>query len=209
MRISLMDAGQFSGAIFNARSMTIAQRSAPAPQNELRKRTADLHEALDAKMSRHDLSDPVGYTRFLSVMAKGFGPIEDWLGAHWQFAPQSVAFVRRLPLIQADLQALGEELPTADADFDPGDGGRSELLGLLYVLEGSRLGAKVLKTRVAPGLPTAFLGDNEPLLAWRTLLLQIDDLSNGEMDRADVAASAAFDIFLAAASASLPTIDTE
>lgn len=158
-------------------------------------------------MSRHNLSDPGGYSEFLAVMAKGFAPVEDWLQRHWGAAPREARFRRRIPLIETDLAGLAAQFPavaasvptSAPKDIEISDDGPAGMLGALYVVEGSRLGAKVLSKRVGAGLPKHFLDDNEPLLEWRALLQQIQQLPEKELDRAAGAASDVFDHFLAVA----------
>jgi heme oxygenase len=79
---------------------------------------------------------------------------------------------RRSHLLREDLAALGAPLPSPEA-IEP-IGGTAEILGALYVLEGSRLGGAMLKRSVPPGLPLAFLSAPQPPGAWRKLLETLD-----------------------------------
>ena len=152
-------------------------------------------------MSRFDLGDAKDYGDFLNIMAAAFGRVERWIEDRWHAASINDRWSPRAPLALRDLEIL-ERPPVAPIEerFEPAGDGKPEILGALYVLEGSRLGSRVLRKRVAPGLPTHFLDDSEPPLAWRDLLRRIEGLSPMDLDRSSKAASAVFDIFLKAAS---------
>ena len=71
-----------------------------------------------------------------------------------------------------DLQALGCAIPVPIAVAVPGD--RAEALGMLYVLEGSRLGGAIIADRVPTDLPRRFLASRHLSGEWRALLTHID-----------------------------------
>jgi len=75
------------------------------------------------------------------------------LRPHWRRADED-DFNGLVDALAADLAALGME-PSDEVDpvRGPIDG-----LGLAYVVRGSRLGSKILRKRVGPGLPTEYFG---------------------------------------------------
>lgn len=161
----------------------------------LRTATGGSHERVDAAFSGFDLTDRLSYARFLSAQAAAHVPVEtaleesgvenvlpDWPGR------------RRADLLRTDLAALGRSLPRADAlpAFDTA----AEILGAVYVLEGSRLGGALLRRSVPADLPCSFLGASDSA-AWRRLLevldLQVRDA--GDIDRATNGALRVFSLF--------------
>ncbi|MCJ2032930.1 biliverdin-producing heme oxygenase [Methylobacterium sp. J-068] len=115
----------------------------------LRDATQAAHRRLDAGFAAHDLTRRADYARFLTAMNAAFAPLEAWLdGADARRLPADWSARRRAGALRADLSGLG----IADA----GDSGEAlpptlsgaEAPGLLYVLEGSRLGGQVLLRQV-------------------------------------------------------------
>ena len=116
----------------------------------LRDGTATWHERVDAAFAGHDLADRDSYGAFLIAHARAVLPLEAALDgaalwAEWQ---------PRGDLLRADLGTLGLDVPTA-MDVEPGSA--AARWGLLYVLEGSRLGGAMLARQVGAGLPVAYL----------------------------------------------------
>jgi len=72
----------------------------------------------------------------------------------------------------------------------------ASLLGTIYVLEGSRLGGRLLARSLAPDCPRRFMDDGEPR-HWQSLVDVLDRtlVSNAEIDSAITAAKAAFALF--------------
>lgn len=105
--------------------------------------------------------------------AGAFLPLEEALGLSGadDLSPGWSA-TRRAQALESDLIALGLALPALATS--PRFTNEAELLGGLYVLEGSRLGGAVLIRSVPPGLPTAFLTPGNPT-AWRTLTALLDE----------------------------------
>ena len=70
------------------------------------------------------------------------------------------------------------------------------MLGCAYVLEGSRLGAKLLRREIRAGLPSAFLSDAYPK-AWPIMVDVLDDrlTEPSAIDQAIEAARALFALF--------------
>ncbi|MFD1786815.1 biliverdin-producing heme oxygenase [Sphingomonas floccifaciens] len=144
----------------------------------LREGTRDEHERLDTLFGRFDLTDAGGYADFLSAHAAALLPLEAALDA-----ADAAAIVpdwndrRRADRIVDDLRLLGRAppppvpvpaLPTVPA-----------LLGALYVVEGSRLGGRMLARQVADGLPRTYLAADQASGNWPKLLAIIDSLLYG------------------------------
>ncbi len=149
-------------------------------RSRLRTATAPLHQQVDLAYSRFRLEQPSGYRAFLQAHAQALGPLEATLQAagverllsDW---PQR----RRWPALRADLADLGEALPLPR----PLPGGVDGQLpsapwcwGALYVIEGSRLGGRILARRVASGQPDAPLRylDAEAAPSWPVFLARLD-----------------------------------
>ena len=110
----------------------------------LKTRTADAHHALDTMIGSFDT--PAAYTRYLDGMARFRLPVEAWL----ETQPLPAGFEDWRPGLYAeellgDLGDLGIAVPPDLPPFilPEGDG----LMGLLYVLEGAALGARLLAKR--------------------------------------------------------------
>lgn len=135
----------------------------------LRAETRAAHERVDARFSGLDLKDPADYRRFLGLHAAAFLPLEQALtdaGAarlveDWQA-------MRRSDELVADLTDLGLTVPASPPP--PTFAGDAELLGGIYVLEGSRLGGAVLRKTVDPAFPHRFLAHPQPPGRWRGLV---------------------------------------
>jgi heme oxygenase len=149
----------------------------------LRSATAGDHEMVDAAFGRFDLASRASYTKFLTAHAAVLGAVESVVSGLWP------AWRPRLPLLQADLAELGVRVVAGDAI---GTLSEAERWGMLYVVEGSRLGGGILAGRVAQGLPLRYLSAKHEEGSWRHFgeaLEQAADL--GSDDWADGAASGA------------------
>jgi heme oxygenase len=173
----------------------------------LRAATASDHERVDRLYSRFDLSDLRDYKRFLTAQAAAHLPVEaaiDRAGAE-ALVPDWPAR-RRRELLLADLADLGLCVP--DPVRAPALSGNSELLGAIYVLEGSRLGGAVLKCKLPDIAPRRFL--DAPQLAgnWRKLLELLDHFLYGTA-ALDSATSAARDVFQCFEAGGLRVLESE
>ncbi|MEO5640700.1 MAG: heme oxygenase, partial [Sphingomicrobium sp.] len=76
-----------------------------------------------------------------------------------------------------------------------------DLLGGLYVLEGSRLGGTMLARSVGPGLPQHFLGSAPPPGGWKGLITLLEQhlITDDQRQRAGRSAIRTFDCFFEAA----------
>lgn len=150
-----------------------------ALRDRLRAATAEDHAALDAAVSAWRLDDAADYRAFLQASADALTPLETALEASdvEQWLPDWSRRARRGALL-ADLEASGGRLNP----FDPvAPLGSAFGTGLVYVLEGSRLGGKVLLRRVEhgrTGLPTAYLRHGQGQGLWRSFLAWLETTDN-------------------------------
>lgn len=144
-------------------------------RERLRAATSDTHAAIDAMASSWRLQTAAGYGAFLSASAAALTPLElalersgvgDWL-PDWPLRARRAA-------LAADLAALGLTPP----EFAPAEIPSLAFgAGVLYVLEGSRLGARFISRRVQaadPGLPLAYLTHGQGEDFWRSFLTWLD-----------------------------------
>lgn len=173
----------------------------------LRDATAEDHARLDATLGALDLCTVPGYRRFLEINAAALLPLERSLERAGVRAvlPDRDDRVRTAAIL-TDLARIGGRVESLDA---PELAGRSAMLGTLYVLEGSRLGAAyLLRTVKACSDPlisgtTAFLDHGAGRPFWprylATLEAHADELAEDDLIRS---ARAAFDLFAHAAALS-------
>ena len=113
----------------------------------LRLATQDLHRTLDASLASFDLRRNDHYGAFLAASAAPLIALEQMLesaGVH-EVLPEWTQR-RRTEAITRDLSQLGRTQAPLQLRRAPPT--RSEMYGILYVLEGSRLGARWLYARV-------------------------------------------------------------
>ncbi|KJH79806.1 biliverdin-producing heme oxygenase [Pseudomonas sp. KSR10] len=142
----------------------------------LRDASAPLHQRVDTAFSRFDLSERQDYELFLRAHAAALfaletaleqGPIAQLLN-DW---PER----RRSAALRQDLQALQIALPAA-LSVQPGSD-EGWYWGVVYVLEGSRLGGRVLSQRVragGSGSPLHYLAHGEGIPLWPRFLAQFE-----------------------------------
>ena len=108
----------------------------------LRAATADLHAAVDARFSG-SFEGAATYAAFLAALASALVPLERALEASGigQTLPDWPRR-RRTEVLLADLAILGAALPALAQP--PDVKGEARQFGVAYVLEGSRLGGKLL-----------------------------------------------------------------
>lgn len=158
----------------------------------LREATREAHERLDALFMGFDLSQPDGYRRFIGAQASAMLPVEAALdagGAEGVVADWPDR--RRGALLAADAHAL---------DLVPRPVGAPTLANpaaqasALYVIEGSRHGARHLRRMVPQGMPSAFLDAEQVPGRWAVLLDRIDTILYDD-DACEVATGTALTIF--------------
>jgi len=118
--------------------------------------TRGLHDEVDRRAGRFDLAGPAGRAGLLRFMYRGLQPVEDGLdraGAAGLYPAWPDR--RRRSVLRRDLRRLGAGLPD---DRPPVDFGSVEAAwGALYVLEGSRLGARIIARNWPAGERPGFL----------------------------------------------------
>lgn len=127
---------------------------------------------------------------------------------------QALAFARtlppRTPLLARDLVDLSEPMPVPLA-FAPQD--EAAAWGVLYVVEGSRLGGVMLARSVAPDLPARYLDAGHAPGQWRAIRHAIDAAGVGASEAWHAAllagAVATFDLYAQAAQQDTATLTVE
>lgn len=170
----------------------------------LRAATRAAHDQLDAHFSSYDLGNRDDYSRFLTSHAAAFVPIETALtGAGAARLVDDWPGHRRSNALLADLADLGlvPPEPVAPPQFEDDD----QILGGLYVIEGSRLGGQVLQRSVAAGLPRRFLAAPQGKGRWRALTATLNQRlqTPSSLSRAADAALATFSSFQRAVTVSI------
>lgn len=146
----------------------------------LRVATEELHRKLDARFTPTDFTERTAYARFLERTARALLPLERALDR----SVVSKQFVdwptrRRSDALSQDLHELGihrtDDSGVRQVELEP-----AQAFGALYVLEGSRLGSKVLlgftqssKDQTVRSA-TRYLSANDAIL-WRTYLSTLED----------------------------------
>ena len=157
----------------------------------LRDATAEAHDRVDAAFAGFDLSNRASYARFLAAHAEVVWPleaalpgervVEDWESrkrgallkedlAHLRHPRESGGPSLALSTLPQD-QEMGSRL-RGDDDWKFDD--RACIAGMLYVLEGSRLGGKFLARGLPAGFPRAYLDSDQRAEKWQQLLTVID-----------------------------------
>jgi heme oxygenase len=167
----------------------------------LKQATADAHRDLDGRLGALDLSRLDGYRRFLEISAAALLPLEAALEA----AGVAAIFAdwprrTRRAAISADLARVGGSVRSFEAVPALT---RNAAFGALYVLEGSRLGARyLLKTVDASADPviasaTAYLRHGAGQHLWQDFLHALEREPFTPDDEAEVLAGAqqAFSLF--------------
>ena len=166
----------------------------------LKAATDGIHRELDERLSTLDLATKADYRRFLDFHARTVPAVEGSLASGGLGdLVEGWCEGRRSDAIAADLAALGDPMPKPVEA--PTFAGVGHLLGAAYVLEGSRLGGRMLERRVGPGLPKAFLKGDGSLGPWPALIAVMDRLlySDSLLDEAKIAARRCFTLFLTVA----------
>lgn len=177
----------------------------PTLRSLLKAATAADHAKLDAMLGVFDLSTLDGYRRFLEINAAALLPLEEALVTagvrkllpDWDRRTRSRA-------ILADLTAVGGSAQPLDP---PPITDHAAMLGTLYVLEGSRLGAAYLLKRIGHGADArfraarTFLGHGTGQHLWSSFLALLESHVTEIADDEDVvmAAGRAFALFTKAA----------
>lgn len=177
------------------------------PRNALRAATHGAHEQLDALFSCLDLADPVDYRRFLKVHASVFPSCEATLSASCaaDLLPDWPARIRA-PSLEDDLWTVGVGAQRGrmqpEAPVEP-----AAAFGMMYVLEGSRLGGAVLARRVSANPDplcreaTRYLRHGSGLKLWPSFVCKLEaaECVRANLDGAVAGALTTFAQFIDAA----------
>ena len=173
-------------------------------RDRLRAATAEAHAELDTQFSSFNLSRRDDYVRFLAANAAALLPIERALehaGVRRLMTDWDER--RRSNTILADLDRLGG---TAKPLVWNAGLTRARMLGTLYVLEGSRLGARFLVQSVMRSHDpvvrdaTAYLRHGEGRRLWPSFLSLLEhEARDDDVTEMTAGATAAFAFFAEAA----------
>ena len=178
-------------------------QSLPGLRERLRDATSAAHRELDAQLSSFDLTTFSGYRRFLQASAGALLPLEVALAEagvaklfpDWPERARGAAIAADLDRLDGEARAIVSVLPLTP----------SGVLGTMYVLEGSRLGAKLLLKTVADAadprvsVATAYLGHGAGKRLWQSFLARLASEQACDEDEAIAAARSAFAAFEQAA----------
>ena len=158
----------------------------------LRKATAPDHDRVDRAFSGFDLSEPAGYRAFLRAQEHALLPVEaalDAAGAERIVSDWPAR--RRARALRDDLDRMGER--EVSMEPFPAPSSPAEVLGAMYVLEGSRLGGRLLARAIPPDFPRAFFTHADPG-RWPALIEILDKtlISDDEIAAAVGAAGSVF-----------------
>lgn len=152
-------------------------------QAALRARTAGAHAEAEAAFSAFDLSQRPSYLAFLRAHAQAVPSLEATLqqqpGITFPWRP-------RAGLLRRDLADLAGDIPAELCMVWPAAEHRRLRLdeagcwGLLYVLEGSRLGGRVLMQQVGSGMPKRYLSDWHLPGEWRRFREALQNAAAGQ-----------------------------
>lgn len=160
--------------------MTVLPRSRPAApgvRHSLRAATAQAHERLDACARRVSLADRESYGRFLQAQS---GPVMALEAALHDFGVARLLpdwpLRSRAAALRHDLEYL--RLPT-ESSAAIRLTSAPQAFGTLYVLEGSRLGARVLLQQILAAAPelkpaTRFFSHGSDHRLWTTFLQDLE-----------------------------------
>lgn len=185
------------------------QLAAPAPLlATLRQATRQDHRALDhhprlVRLVRPGL-DLTGYTDSLLALASPQAALEARVAADLAHLGHDYPLAPRLPALERDLAQLGAASRSSLGLAPVAEVTPAALLGRLYVLEGSRLGARPIAARVRASLgeaaPLAYFGNAAGEQRWSGFLAFAASVQHDSAtaDRAGTAAREAFALFQAA-----------
>jgi len=137
-------------------------------RHQLREHTHSLHERVDESAASYDLGTVEGLRSFLEMMVRGLGQVEAGLehGDVQKFAPDW-PMRARLHLAMEELGLSVAPAPVEATVFRS----EAEIWGALYVLEGSRLGSRVLWQAAAD---SAFLRASSEDREWPAFLTALE-----------------------------------
>ena len=154
----------------------------------LKQATSAAHAKVDAAFSRFALTEAVSYRSFLRAQAMALVPIETWLSGRADCVFAEWPTRTRAAALESDLRSL-DAVAAPGAPFAAPDDPAS-IAGVVYVLEGSRIGGNILAKRIGTGLPRSYLASHCDAQSWRQTLSRLDDVVRDDRTRAAAARSA-------------------
>lgn len=175
--------------------------SPPPLARRLRDATRDAHHALDHHPALQCLLDAAltreAYAASLLALYPAHAALENRVCREIARLGLHLRVPRRLPRLADDLGSLGLPAEAIDSDTAQLPASPASLAGELYVLEGSRLGGRVIADRLrrslGPGVPHAFFSLPMVPGEWSRRLDELEALClPGESDAAVAGAREAF-----------------
>ena len=170
----------------------------------LKTQTRDLHIELDEAFSELKLQNHQHYGKFLIAHAWVIIPLEKQLIRSEKFNIIPSAEKRlRTSSLKSDLSCLALNEPETNSTTMSYINALSEIAGIMYVLEGSRLGAKTLVNQLkeTPShYPKSFLNHGEGERFWSSYIswLNSNSWKKEEQEEAIAAAQNVFELYLQA-----------
>lgn len=166
----------------------------------LRERTRALHQELDHHPLMALLLQPQveasAYANTLAWMHPLQAELEQYIVSCAEHLPKDMPLAERLPALEADLHELGfaaEKLP-AQVTFGIGRS-QGALAGVLYVLNGARLGSAHIARRLqhtSPQLPCHYFATADGSQHWPLTLQFLETIAAHEYHDCEQAATAVF-----------------
>ena len=157
----------------------------------LRRETAAYHAKVDARFTAVLQGGKAGYCEFLRLTWAAIYPLEQALvEAKVERILPDWNQRSRIAALRADLADLGVD--SKPRGKRPSIGGEAYLFGVLYVLEGSRLGARVLSTDLTLATPSAlrYLRHGGGLPLWHTFVKRLEESEAARRSPEDAIAGA-------------------
>lgn len=162
---------------------------------DLRNRMQPVHERLDAAVGALDTID--NYQRYVTRLGNFRGTMDDVFNdvawpSGWSWRPTVIAEALNMDATDLGLSICRQGSPCVDLTDT------SALLGALYVLEGSTLGARILRQRAALlGFHDTFGARHLAVLTndigqWKSFLAILDAAPDFDVERAAGAANTVF-----------------
>lgn len=166
--------------------------------NALREATGELHHQLDNEVMGGGITSRSGYLNFLMMHARILPAVERWLATREVYMQLSDAENRfRTDALKRDIEQMDATFPD---EFDMSFlNDATSVLGISYVLEGSRLGGMKLSRIIEKSgsdYPVSFLKHGEGKSYWQNFLSWLETGANGT-ENAQQAADAASALFKA------------
>ncbi len=165
----------------------------------LKDSTAELHRRLDEKLSELEFTNLSGYRAFLVRTARALLPLESLLlSSNITAVISDWALRSRSVELTCDLSGVGALLAPIEAQRRTLD--RDESLGVLYVLEGSRLGGQLLLRRVMSSADPRVRANVRYLACsdaacWRSFLAVLESMTAVDTEKLIGGAHYAFELF--------------